>query len=107
MRYSFKTDPKKIAAAILRLYRGDPRRWTKKVSARPSKRSVRVVAPESEAAGCWCLYGACTRVNGHVWALSQALKLQGVNDIIDFNDDKETRFKDMLTVLRRIVSRHI
>jgi hypothetical protein len=95
---------KQTASAILRFYRGDSNRWTKRVIARPSKRSRTSVEQDAKEARCWCLVGALHRTNGDCEAFfHKVYEITGQNPAA-FNDEKTTRFSHVQRLLREIVA---
>jgi hypothetical protein len=100
-----------VAKAILELYQGDPDRWIQGQYATTWRK--RPVAFTSKSAKRWCLMGACYRVTGHAfeWGAEdsvildfrkQVQKATRCSHVLNFNDSPKTRFRDVLSVLRRI-----
>jgi hypothetical protein len=93
-----------IAADIARELREDPTRWTQKASARDT--TGYGVAPASEKACAWCLYGHIERRNAyqtieHFRALDSCMPL---GCTISWNDAPERTVDDVIALCDKVAA---
>lgn len=116
-------DVKAALKAILKLY-SSPRRWVKGYYSMTKKHRGRQVEECDKRARCWCLSGAITRVCGRedsrmglrhrvMNVLDKTIQASDFRDshgnpfhhIVAFNDAKDRRFSEVVSIVRRAVKR--
>lgn len=106
------TKPQSVADTLraARALIEDPKHWTKRAYARPSKWATDERAPESLEAGAWCALGALRRIDGPyelsaISALSRVISGgTGTIAVWRFNDDPERRHRDILKVFDKAIA---
>ena len=89
-----------MAQEILGLFAGDPKRWTQKEYAKDSDGDV--VGAASTRAVCWCLGGACYKLDYSMAAQNRLAMAMGVDSLVKFNDAPQRSFYDIEKKLKLV-----
>lgn len=105
----FTLEEQAAAAQVLDLYGGDRSRWTKGANAREPMvlRWQNAVRANDERAVCWCIMGACVKLEIRPGLLEDALgKALNCGDagfsMVEWNDQPHRRFDEVEDRLKEI-----